>query len=163
MRLIASLCVATAIALAILGVAPGIDTRQPAPKFTATDMNGTRYSNDAVKGKVVLLQFWTTWCGYCRRDQPSVDKLAKEFAGKNLIILGVNAGEPTRKVKQYLDQSPRAVPIVLMGDTNLAAMFSAKAYPYYVLIDAEGKIAGEQRGSGGEDALRRLLQKANIQ
>jgi hypothetical protein len=92
-----------------------------------------------------------------------VDKLAKEFAGKNLIILGVNAGEPTRKVKQYLDQSPRAVPIVLMGDTNLAAMFSAKAYPYYVLIDAEGKIAGEQRGSGGEDALRRLLQKANIQ
>jgi len=58
---------------------------------------------------------------------------------------------------------PRAVPIVLMENTNLAAMFAAKSYPLYVLIDAQGKIAGEQRGAAGEEALRELLKKVGLE
>jgi len=152
-----------AMALVMCGVAAGIDARQPMPNFKATTMDGQKYSNDAVKGKVVLLQFWATWCQYCKHDQEAVDNVAKEFADKGLLVLAVDAGESKKKVKDYLAKSPRAVPIVLMENTNLAAMFAAKSYPLYVLIDAEGKIAGEQRGAGGEDMLRELLRKAGLE
>ena len=133
------------------------------PRFSATTMDGHKFTNDAVKGKVVLVQFWATWCQYCRRDQEAVDALAKEFANKGLIVLAVNAGESRAKVKQYLAKSPRAVPIVLMGDTNLAALFAAKSYPFYVAISPEGSIAGQLRGSSGENGLRQLLEKAGLE
>ena len=145
------------------GVAAGIDARQPMPSFKATTMDGQKYTNDTVKGKVVLLQFWATWCKYCRGDQDAVDKISREFADKGLLVLAVDAGESKRTVKQYLAKSPRAVPIVLMENTNLAAMFAAKSYPLYVLIDAEGKIAGELPGAGGEEALRQLLRKVGLE
>jgi thiol-disulfide isomerase/thioredoxin len=151
------------LARLMCGAAAGIDARQPMPSFRATTLDGQKYNNESVKGKVVLVQFWATWCKYCRGDQEAVDTVAKEFADKGLIVLAVDAGESKRTVKQYLVKSPRAVPIVLMEKTNLAAMFSAKSYPLYVLIDAGGKIAGELRGAGGEDAPRELLRKAGLE
>jgi thiol-disulfide isomerase/thioredoxin len=132
------------------------------PVFRATTLDGQKYNNESVKGKVVLLQFWATWCKYCRGDQDAVDTVAKEFADKGFLVLAVDAGESKKTVKQYLAKSPRAVPIVLMENTNLAAMFSATSYPLYVLVDADGKIAGELRGAGGERALRNLLRKAGL-
>jgi len=153
---------AAAMALLACVAAAGEAARQPMPNFTATTMDGQKFSNNAIKGRVVLLQFWATWCQYCRQDQEAVDTVSKEFAGKGLLVLAVNAGESRKKVKQYLANSPRAVPIVLMENTNLAALFAAKSYPLYVLIDPDGKIAGESRGSGGEEALRELLSKVGL-
>ena len=154
--------VVVALMACALAVA-GDDTGQLMPHFTATTMDGQQFTNDAVKGKVVLVQFWATWCQYCRRDQDAVDAVYRDFADKGLLVLAVNAGESRRKVKRYLAGSPRAVPIVLMHDTNLAALFAAKAYPLYVLIDADGRIAGQSRGAGGENALRHLLRKAGLE
>jgi thiol-disulfide isomerase/thioredoxin len=155
--------VVAALVLLGCGAAAGIDSRAPMPKFTATTIDGKTYNNAAVKGKVVLLQFWTTWCRYCRRDQDALDAVSKEFGDRKLLVLAVNAGESRKKVKQYLADSPRGVPIVLMENTNLAALFAAKAYPFYVLIDENGKIAGELRGSGGEPGLRELLRKVSLE
>ena len=66
-------------------------------------------------------------------------------------------------MKEYLARSPRSVKIVLTEDTNLAAWYAAKSYPYYVLIDRNGKIAGTHKGAGGEAALRRLLKSAGLE
>ena len=143
------------------GVAAAIDARQPAPQFNAMTLQGERFTNESLKGKVVLLQFWTTWCRYCRRDQDAVDSLVK-FEGKGLVILAVNAGESRKKVKQYLEQSPRACKVVVSEDTNLAAIFAADGFPLYVLIDREGKIVDRQEGAGGEAALRQLLARADL-
>lgn len=134
----------------------------PAPNFTAKTLDGQKFTNVSLKGKVVLIQFWTTWCQYCRREQPVVDALTGEYVKKGLVVLAVNAGESRKTVKNYLGKSPRACNIVLMEDTNLAAMFEAKSYPLYVLIDREGNIAGTQEGAGGEEALRELLEKAGL-
>ena len=65
-------------------------------------------------------------------------------------------------MKQYLEQHPRTSHIVLMEDTNLAAMYQATVYPIYVVIDREGNIAGTQRGAAGERALRRLLARGGL-
>ena len=141
----------------------GSNKVEAAPRFHAKTLDGEKYTNDSVKGKVVLLQFWATWCPYCRREQPIVDSLHSEFKDKGLVILAVDVGESKKKVRKYLDDSPRECPIVLTDDTNLAAMFSATMLPVYVVIDREGKIVGTQRGAAGEDALRRMLAKAGLE
>lgn len=145
------------------GALAAIGRREPAPKFRAKTLDGESFSNESLAGKVVLLQFWTTWCGFCRRDQPAVDTIVHDFSGKGLVVLAVKVGESRRKVKQYLAESPRACMVVLTEDTNLAAAFAATSYPVYVLIDREGKIAGTQRGSSGEGGLRQFLAKAGLE
>ena len=65
------------------------DGREPAPRFNAKSLTGKSYNNATLKGKVVLLQFWTTWCPYCRGEQPLVDKLTQEFGPKGLVVLAV--------------------------------------------------------------------------
>jgi len=136
--------------------------KEPAPRFNATTTTGEKFNNDSIKGKVTLFEFWTTWCGYCADEAPFVDKIGKEYASKGLVVLAVNVGESKKTVKKYLEQHPRSTRIVLMEDTNLAAMYAAKVYPIYVVIDREGFIAGEQRGAAGEEALRDLLARGGI-
>lgn len=136
--------------------------KEAAPGFSATTLDGERFTNESVKGKVVLLQFWATWCKFCRRDQAAVDSLTREFASQDLIVLAVNVNESKKKVEKYLEESPRACKVVLTEKTNLAARFAAVSFPLYVVIDREGNIAGTQKGAAGEDALRALLAKAGI-
>ena len=139
------------------------DDGEPAPRFHAKTLTGETFTNESVKGKVVLLQFWTTWCPYCRGEQPLVDDIQHEFAEKGLIVLAIDVGESKKTVRKYLAEHPRACPIVLNEDTNLAAMYAAKAFPIYVVIDRDGDIAGTQHGAAGERGLRRLLRRAGLQ
>lgn len=149
--------------LVALGAAARTDDRERAPRFNAKTTDGEKFTNDSIKGKVLLLDFWTTWCPYCLDEAPIADKLGKEFAPKGLILLAINVGESRKTVKRFLDLHPRNCKIVMMEDTNLAAMYEATAYPIYVVIDREGYISGTQRGAGGERALRRMLADAGLE
>src|ERR1035437_10767676 len=104
------------------------DDREPAPRFHAKTTTGESFTNDSVKGKVVLLQFWTTWCPYCKKEQSLVDSIDREFAGKGVIVLAIDVAESKKKVRQYLQDSPRSCRVVLTEDTNLAAMYQANSY-----------------------------------
>jgi len=137
--------------------------KEPAPRFNAVTTTGEKFNNESIKGKVVLLEFWTTWCGYCVAEAPIVDKLSHDLADKGLIVLAVNVGESKKLVKKYLEQHPRNCKIVLMDDTNLAAMYQATVYPIYVVIDRDGMITATQRGAGGEEALWQILGTAGIE
>lgn len=152
-----------AFCLFSLHVPAADETGQPAPRFRAKTTAGDQFNNASIKGKVVLFEFWTTWCKYCEEDAESVDDIAKEFSNKGLIVLAVDVLEPDQKVKKYLVEHPRSVPIVLTKDTNLAAMYNAQSYPIYVVIDRDGNIAAEQRGAAGERGLRKLLKRAGLE
>ena len=153
------------IALTVIALCAfaGDETGQPAPRFRAKTTAGDQFNNASVKGKVVLFEFWTTWCKYCEAEASMVDDVAKEFADNGLIVLAVDVLEPDQKVKKYLVEHPRSVPIVLAKETNLAAMYNAQSYPIYVVIDRDGNIAAEQRGAAGDAALRRLLKRAGLE
>jgi len=151
----------TVVLIALYAFA-GDETGQPAPRFRAKTTTGEQFNNDSIKGKVVLFEFWTTWCKYCEAEAALVDDIAQEFKNKDLIVLAVDVLEPDQKVKKYLAEHPRTVPIVLTRDTNLAAMYNAQVYPIYVVIDRDGNIAGEQRGAG-ERGLRRMLKRAGLE
>jgi len=138
------------------------ETGDPAPRFRAKTTTGELFNNESVKGRVVLFEFWTTWCKYCEGEAEIVDNIAQEFKSKDLIVLAVDVLEPDKTVKTYLAQHPRTVPIVLTKDTNLAAMYNAQVYPIYVVVDRDGNIAGEQRGAAGDRGLRRMLRRAGL-
>ena len=152
-----------ALVFAALTAFAGDEIGQPAPRFRAKTTSGDQFNNASIEGKVVLFEFWTTWCKYCENEASLVDDIAQEFADKGLIVLAVDVLEPDQKVKKYLAEHPRSVPIVLTKDTNLAAMYNAQSYPIYVVIDRDGNIAAEQRGAAGERGLRRLLRRAGIE
>jgi thiol-disulfide isomerase/thioredoxin len=158
-----SSCLLAALFLQPSFALAGDETGQPAPRFRAKTTGGTQFNNESIKGKVVLFEFWTTWCQYCEQEAELVDNIGKEFSAKGLIVLAIDVLEPDQKVRKYLADHPRTVPIVLTKDTNLAAMYNAQVYPIYVVIDRDGNIAGEQRGAAGERGLRRLLKRAGIE
>ena len=153
------LVICLCLCLAISGLA---GDREPAPRFNAKTTAGEKFTNDSLKGKVVLLQFWTTWCPYCRREQPLVDSLDQEFRDKGLVVLAVDVNESKKAVKKYLQENPRSCRIVLTDDTNLAAMYAANSYPIYVVIDRDGNIVAIQHGARGERPLRSLLARAGL-
>jgi len=150
---------AASMYLAIPSSARALDTQV---KFKARTVDGEDFSTDSVQGKVVLVQFWATWCPYCKRDAPAVDAISQEFQDQGLVVLAVDVAESKKTVTKFLAESPRHCKIVLMADTNLAAWFAPKSFPYYAVIDRYGKEAGEQRGAGGERSLRHLLHQAGL-
>jgi len=77
----------------------GDETGQPAPRFRAKTMTGEQFNNESVKGKVVLFEFWTTWCKYCEEEAAAVDDIAKEFSAKGLIVLAVDVLEPDQRAR----------------------------------------------------------------
>jgi peroxiredoxin len=148
---------------AVAWSALGIERGDPAPHFAAKTIDGERLTSESLRGKVVLIQFWATWCEYCKKDEAGLEAVTKEFAKDGLVVLAVNMGEPRRKVKKYVEASARPWKIVMAEDTTLAAICEAKGYPLYVLIDREGVVAGTQHGAAGEGALRRLLARAGLE
>jgi thiol-disulfide isomerase/thioredoxin len=150
-----------AIALALCLGAPS-HARDAAPDFTARALSGETFTKSSVRGSVVLVQFWTTWCPVCREDQPSVDAVRSEFAGQGLVVLAVDVHEPEDKVRQYLAERPRLCPIVLTKDTDLVAKYNPHSFPEYIVLDRDGNVAGTQSGAGGETSLRHLLGRAGL-
>lgn len=130
--------------------------------FKAKTLDGEKLSSDSLKGKVVLIEFWATWCPYCRKEQSILDELSKEFEKDGLVVIAVDMGEPRRKLKKFLEENPRSVKIVAEDDTTLAAICDAKSYPMYVVVNRDGEIAGRQEGAAGEAALRRLVKRAGL-
>ena len=141
----------------------GSDDPEPAPRFHAKALSGEQFTNDSVKGKVVLFEFWTTWCPYCKNEESLVNDVTDEFSAKGLIVIAVDVGESKKVVQKYLKEHPRKCRIVLTEDTNLAAMYAATTYPIYVVVDRDGNVAGTQHGAGGERALWRMLARAGLE
>jgi thiol-disulfide isomerase/thioredoxin len=94
-----------ALTAALRGFA-GSDDGEPAPSFHAKTLSGESHTNASIKGKVVLLEFWTTCCTYSKDEESLVDTIDHEFAAKGVLALAVDVGESKKKVKQYLQQNP---------------------------------------------------------
>jgi thiol-disulfide isomerase/thioredoxin len=153
------LCVLT---IAVLSTFICAETGHPAPTFTARTLDGETLTNASLRGHIVLLQFWATWCPYCRRDQPIVDRLERTFAPDGLTVLTFAVGESESTVRSYLRENPRAVRVALDPDKRTSKGYGSHGIPFYVLLDRSGNILDTQNGSGGEASLLDLLRHAGL-
>ncbi len=150
--------VLTLVVFCELGVA---DT--PAPQFNLRSLDGQTFSNASLSGNIVLLQFWATWCGYCKKDQPAVDAIQSEYAGRGVVVVAVNVGENESIVRQYLQKNPRSCPVALDESNSVASRFGMGGVPHYVVIDRNGNIVASRSGAAGEPGLRYMLSRAEQQ
>jgi outer membrane lipoprotein-sorting protein/peroxiredoxin len=138
-------------------------TGQAAADFKLKSNTGKEFSLPDLKGKFVLLDFWATWCAPCRRDLSAVEKLHQEFHRKGLVVLGVNGGEDSETVNEFLLSSKLSYPILLTPDGGVMQSYKVSAFPTVVLIDADGKIVFYHVGAGGDKALRESLAKLGLE
>jgi len=128
-----------------------------AADFKFRSLDGKEFSLQALRGKVVLLDFWATWCGPCRKDMPALERIYGEFGDRGLVMLGMNVGEDREAVSKFLAANKLSYPIVLAGQMEMLESYSVTAFPTVVLIGREGKIAMYHVGSGSESELREAL------
>jgi peroxiredoxin/outer membrane lipoprotein-sorting protein len=135
---------------------------KPAPPFTLKGVKGSTVSLASYKGKVVLLDFWATWCRPCRIEMPRVEALYKEFKAKGLVVFGINVAEDLATVKGYLAQNPYTMPILLDLKRVASQLYQAEAIPTLVVIGKDGKISSYFTGVREENVLREALAKAGL-
>jgi len=131
------------------------------PDFAMSDLHGNEIKLSDFKGKVVLIDFWASWCGPCRRENPHVVKLYEKYQDDGFEILGVSLDNSQAKWEQAVAKDQLTWPQVsdLKGWKNeVAQMYSVKSIPHTVLLDKEGKIlAHKLRGPALDNALKEIF------
>ncbi len=138
-------------------------TGKLAPELAVTDMQGKQVTLASLKGKTVLLDFWTTWCVACRADGPALDKLYAKYGGQNLEIIGISDSEDRAIVEKYLKEHPHAYPIVLTYENEMPRSFQIGVLPTYIVIEKDGTVSGAVEGDQGFSELRKMLKKAGME
>jgi thiol-disulfide isomerase/thioredoxin len=134
---------------------------QPAFSFKLDLLDGRPFRLADHKGRVVVLDFWATWCGPCLQSMPLVDGVVREFADRRVELFAVNMEEQPEQVKATLERHKLKVPVALDRDGVVAAKYAVTAIPQTVIIDGDGKVARLFVGGGKQaaDALRKALQE----
>ena len=134
-------------------------TGKAAADFKLNAMDGKEFSLSALRGKVVLIDFWATWCVPCRKDIPALEKIYADFHDRGLAMIGMNVGEGQDAVSKFLQQTKLSYPIILATDMTVLESYSVTAFPTLVLVNRDGKIVLYHVGSGSETELRAALTK----
>ncbi len=130
---------------------------KPAPDFTANLLDGTQWQLSKQQGKVVVLDFWATWCGPCVEAMPVIAEVAEAFADRDVVLYSVNIGESAEEIKEFLQRLKIDVPVLLDPEAKLADTYAAEAIPQTVLIGKDGRIEAVHIGYSGLDALKQEL------
>ncbi|HUB77726.1 MAG TPA: TlpA disulfide reductase family protein [Bryobacteraceae bacterium] len=129
-----------------------------APDVVLRDLDGHAVKLSELRGKVVLLDFWATWCGYCRQALPTIELLHRSLEAKGLVVYGVDDEAP-EIARAYLQKSGYTMPSLVDSASAAAHAFFVNSWPTTVLIDREGKVAYYEAGSEAE-ALRDAIRAA---
>lgn len=134
---------------------------QPGFAFKLDMLDGSEYQLARHKGRVVVLEFWATWCGPCLHSMPLVEAVVRDFAGDGVELLCVNMEEQAEQIKAMLERHKLKMPVALDRDGVVAARYAVTAIPQTVVIDKEGKIVRLFIGGGKPtaEALKKALQE----
>ena len=110
------------------------------PPLALEDLQGTKHDLADYRGKVVLVNFWATWCEPCRAEMPSMARLRSSLAGQPFEVLGVNMAEPLSRIEKFTAQLPLGFPLLRDRDGATAKAWRAKVLPASFLVDGRGRI-----------------------
>ena len=134
------------------------------PAFQLQRYAGGTVTLEELKGNVVMLDFWATWCPPCREEMPSLVKLAKEYESQGLVFLAANRDDPDSapgEVRAFVNRhQPDLAPYIVYAPDEMAMAFQVSALPTLYFLDRDGKVVDAQRGMLSEAALRRRIERA---
>ena len=110
------------------------------PALVLQDLHGRTHRLADYRGKVVLVNFWATWCEPCRDEMPSIERLRQSLAGRPFEVLAVNLGEPLGRIERFLERMPLNFPMLLDRDTGVAKAWKARVIPATFLVGPDGRI-----------------------
>lgn len=134
--------------------------REAAPDFTLVDPDGRKISLKDFRGKVVFLNFWATWCEYCREEMPAMQRLYHEFRGKGFEIVGVNVKDQRAAALAFAKKLGITYPIALDPNGEVGLLYGAFGMPLSYLIDRDGMVLARLFGPADwySPGARRLIQ-----
>jgi thiol-disulfide isomerase/thioredoxin/outer membrane lipoprotein-sorting protein len=138
-------------------------TGQPAADFSLSDLEGHPHRLSEERGKVVMLDFWATWCGPCRAQMPAVDKLYQEFKAKGLVVFAVNQRESAEKARAYLKRFSYTTTTLLDTEGEVGREYLVRGIPTLVIVGKDGTIVAHWVGVHPESMLRDALKRAGIE
>jgi thiol-disulfide isomerase/thioredoxin len=129
------------------------------PALALQDLKGRLHRLEDYRGKVVLVNFWATWCEPCRDEMPSIERLRRSLEGEPFVVLAVNLAEPASRIERFLAGTPVGFPVLLDRDTQTARSWNARILPATYLVDAAGRVRYLHLGEldwAGETARARV-------
>ena len=137
------------------------DAHPLAPDFSLTDLSGRKLTLADYRGKVVLLNFWATWCGPCREEVPGFVDLQSKYRDQGLVVIGISMDDDPAPVREFYERYRMNYPVV-MGDDALAERFGGiLGLPTTFVIQRDGHIYAKQMGAEDaetfEEAIKKLL------
>lgn len=137
----------------------------PAADFSLPSRGGPPVALSALRGQVVLINFWATWCGPCRKEMPLLEQIQKKYAPLGFTMLGINVEEDTTHMEAFLGDVPVSFPVLLDPANRVSKLYEVAAMPSTVIIDRKGNIRyihqGYQAGdeSRYQDVIRQLIRE----
>ena len=126
--------------------------------FTLKDMHGADVRLSSFKGKVILINFWATWCGPCKAEIPSLVELQEQYRG-DLVILGLSTTDTPDQIRPYADEYKMNYPVLIAKDREEVqdAYGPMWGIPMSIIVDREGKIAKRHAGIGTKEQFEREI------
>ena len=132
---------------------------QAVPEFSMKALDGRSVSLAALRGKVVVLNFWATWCGPCREEMPLLEELREELKPRGVEIWGVT-DEPPHVARRWLAERKRTLPTLIDGGRKLFRHYAIESIPVLIVMRGDGKVSTYVVGLRGERDLRADIAKA---
>lgn len=117
-----------------------------APNFTLKSRSGKNIKLSELRGQVVMINFWASWCGPCRKEMPVLEKLYKKYKSLGFVILGVNVDDKKSQAEYLLKQIPISFPILFDSNKKISEIYNVTAMPSSFFIDRDGKLRSEHKG-----------------
>lgn len=150
------------VALAFVGTAAvGGSAQGPAPGFNLPVKGGGMMDLADLKGDVVMINFWATWCGPCRTEMPLLDALHKRYSKLGFTLVGVNVEEDPSGADKFLAETPVTFPILFDRKNEVSKLYDVKAMPSTVMVDRKGNIRYIHKGykDGDENEYQNWIRK----
>ncbi len=151
---------ALTLGFALLGA--GTASAEPASDFTLRDIDGKSVSLSDLKGNVVVMSFWATWCGPCKEEMPHLQKMHGELKDKGFTVLSIATDDARSagRVKPYIKKNGYSFPVLLDRDSTVIGTYNPPmTLPYTVVVDQQGEVVKRHSGfnPGDEEELRKLV------
>jgi len=137
------------------------DRERDEVNFTLTDLNGKSWTLKDLKGKVVMLNFWATWCPPCRKEMPDLEALYKRFGQQGFVILGISDDEPD-KVRTFVQQHGVSYPVLLDPGSKVNHLLMINGIPKTFVYDRDGKIVAQSIDMRTQKQFLQMLAEAGL-